>query len=67
MTKSSGTNPERQPEDRPEDLLRDLAAELSRTLRRLEDLEDAFDADRAWEERGKSIPLEDLESEFGHK
>jgi hypothetical protein len=34
-------------------------------LRAAEDAEDAADADAAWDEPGESIPLEELEAEFG--
>ncbi len=34
-------------------------------LRDAEDAEDAAEADAAWAEPGNSIPLEDLEAEFG--
>lgn len=34
-------------------------------LRAAEDAEDAAEADAAWDEPGKSIPLEVLEAEFG--
>jgi hypothetical protein len=30
-----------------------------------EDAEDAVEADAAWEEPGESIPLEQIEAEFG--
>jgi hypothetical protein len=43
---------------------RALAAEMARALREHEDQDDAADADRAWEEQGMSVPLEDLEAEF---
>ncbi len=35
-------------------------------LRDAEDAEDAAEADAAWDEPGHSIPLEDLEAEFGN-
>src|SRR5580692_3101571 len=35
-------------------------------LRAAEDAEDAAEADAAWDEPGKSIPLDELEAEFGH-
>jgi hypothetical protein len=35
-------------------------------LRAAEDAEDAAEADAAWDEPGESIPLDDLEAEFGH-
>lgn len=34
-------------------------------LRSAEDAEDAAEADAAWDEPGESIPLEELEAEFG--
>jgi antitoxin (DNA-binding transcriptional repressor) of toxin-antitoxin stability system len=34
-------------------------------LQAAEDAEDAAEADAAWEEPGESIPLSDLEAEFG--
>lgn len=34
-------------------------------LRSAEDAEDIAEADAAWDEPGDSIPLEDLEAEFG--
>jgi hypothetical protein len=34
-------------------------------LRAAEDAEDAAEADAAWDEPGESIPLEELEAEFG--
>ena len=34
-------------------------------LRAAEDAEDAAEADAAWEEPGESIPLEQIEAEFG--
>lgn len=38
---------------------------LIEALRAAEDAEDAAEADAAWEEPGESIPLEELEAEFG--
>lgn len=35
-------------------------------LRAAEDAEDAAEADAAWDEPGESIPLDELEAEFGH-
>jgi len=35
-------------------------------LRAAEDAEDAAEADAAWDEPGKSIPLDEFEAEFGH-
>src|ERR1022692_2083951 len=35
-------------------------------LRTAEDAEDIAEADAAWDEPGESIPLDDLEAEFGH-
>jgi hypothetical protein len=34
-------------------------------LRAAEDTEDAAEADAAWDEPGRSIPLDELEAEFG--
>jgi hypothetical protein len=34
-------------------------------LRAAEDAEDAAEADAAWDEPGQSIPLEQIEAEFG--
>jgi hypothetical protein len=34
-------------------------------LRAAEDAEDAAEADTAWDEPGESIPLEQIEAEFG--
>jgi hypothetical protein len=44
-----------------------LLRHLGRALRELEDTDDAAEADRAWEEPGEPVPLEDLEAEFGRK
>jgi hypothetical protein len=54
-----------QPQREPDRLV-ELAAIFARALREMEDLDDARDADAAWEESGESIPLADLETEFGH-
>ena len=35
-------------------------------LRAAEDAEDAAEADASWDEPGESIPLDELEAEFGH-
>lgn len=54
-----------QPTHDPEDRFAVFAAAFVRALREMEDRDDAIDADAAWEEPGKSIPLADLEAEFG--
>jgi hypothetical protein len=38
---------------------------LIEALRAAEDAEDIAEADAAWDEPGESIPLEELEAEFG--
>lgn len=38
---------------------------LIEALRATEDAEDIAEADAAWDEPGESIPLEELEAEFG--
>jgi len=56
-----------QPQPEPQDRLAAIAEMLGRAMRELEDLRDAMDADAAWDERGKSIPLAKLEAEFGRR
>ena len=43
-----------------------LPESVIEALRAAEDAEDAAEADAAWGESGESIPLEELEAEFGH-
>ena len=40
--------------------------EALRAAEDAEDAEDAAEADAAWDEPGKSIPLDEFEAEFGH-
>jgi hypothetical protein len=53
-----------QPEREPDRLI-ELAAIFARALRQMEDLDDARDADAAWEEPGESMTLAEIEAEFG--
>jgi hypothetical protein len=54
-----------QPGGEPEDRLLVLGRAIARAVRETEDQDDIADADAAWEEPGESIPLEELEAEFG--
>lgn len=54
-----------QPGTGPDDQLGILARAFVRALAEGEDEADAADADAAWDEPGESIPLEELEAEFG--
>lgn len=56
-----------QPERAPRERLADLTVELARALRELDDILDVLNADEALEEPGESIPLEELEAEFGRE
>ena len=54
-----------QPQPESQERLAAIAASLARAVRELEDADDVMDADAAWDEPGESIPLADLEAEFG--